>query len=120
MTDRELEQQLRAWYQGRVDAAGAAPMELYASVSAIPDEMPEGAGAGGSSGRLAAWLRGGPGDAAPRGRRTPGPDPTTPNRQPPASGRPAAAAGDGGRGTGRGAGARGTPRRTGKPAGSSH
>jgi hypothetical protein len=48
MTDRELEQQLRAWYRGRVDAAGAAPMELYASVSAIPDEMPEGAGAGGS------------------------------------------------------------------------
>lgn len=48
MTERELEQRLRAWYQSEADAAGAAPMDLQMSVSAIPDSVPSRVGPFGS------------------------------------------------------------------------
>jgi hypothetical protein len=48
MTERELEQRLRAWYQSEADAAGPAPMDLQTSVSAIPDAMPSRTGLFGS------------------------------------------------------------------------
>jgi hypothetical protein len=44
MTERELEQRLRAWYRSEADAAGSAPMDLQMSVSAIPDVVPSRAG----------------------------------------------------------------------------
>jgi hypothetical protein len=40
MTERELEQRLRDWYQARIDDAGAVPHELEARIQAIPDISP--------------------------------------------------------------------------------
>ncbi len=40
MTDRELEQRLRAWYEAEVGSTEAAPVGLRESVAAIPVTMP--------------------------------------------------------------------------------
>ena len=40
MTDRELEQRLRAWYEAEVGSTEAAPVGLRESVAAIPATMP--------------------------------------------------------------------------------
>jgi hypothetical protein len=40
MTEHELEQRLRDWYQARADDAGAVPLDLEARIQAIPDTSP--------------------------------------------------------------------------------
>lgn len=40
MTERELEQRVRAWCRDRADAAGPLPLTLRMSVSEIPEAMP--------------------------------------------------------------------------------
>ena len=40
MTDRELEQRLRAWYEAEVRPTEAAPVGLRESVATIPVTMP--------------------------------------------------------------------------------
>jgi hypothetical protein len=56
MTERELEQRLRDWYQARVDEAGAVPFDLDARIQAIPDISPRRPGVLGNQRRLVILL----------------------------------------------------------------
>jgi hypothetical protein len=52
MTERELEQRLRDWYQARVDDAGVAPLDLQARIQAIPAMSPSRPGGFGIQRRM--------------------------------------------------------------------